>query len=258
MRVAAILGPAANERSVAPFRLRGVELAVAESPAGAEAALIFGGDGTVHRQLRALVETQVPALVVPTGSGNDFAMALGLNRAGDALAAWRKYCSGGGNVRAIDAALITQLEGDPGAPIHYCCVAGLGLDSNANRMANAMPRWLRSHGGYLLAAAWAILTHQVFRLRLRAGGAEGGEPLEVEQACVLAVFANAPSYGGGMKIAPKTQLDDGRLDLVWVRPMGRLRLLGAAPGIFNGKRSEERRVGKECTSWCRSRWSPYH
>ena len=24
------------------------------------------------------------------------------------------------------------------------------------------------------------------------------------------------------------------------------------------KRSEERRVGKECCSWCRSRWSPYH
>ena len=24
------------------------------------------------------------------------------------------------------------------------------------------------------------------------------------------------------------------------------------------KGSEERRVGKECTSWCRSRWSPYH
>ena len=26
----------------------------------------------------------------------------------------------------------------------------------------------------------------------------------------------------------------------------------------NVLRSEERRVGKECTSWCRSRWSPYH
>ena len=23
-------------------------------------------------------------------------------------------------------------------------------------------------------------------------------------------------------------------------------------------RSEERRVGKECPHWCRSRWSPYH
>src|SRR3546814_18767404 len=27
---------------------------------------------------------------------------------------------------------------------------------------------------------------------------------------------------------------------------------------FNGYRSEERRVGKECVSTCRSRWSPYH
>ena len=29
-------------------------------------------------------------------------------------------------------------------------------------------------------------------------------------------------------------------------------------GTFRPDRSEERRVGKECTSWCRSRWSPYH
>ena len=28
--------------------------------------------------------------------------------------------------------------------------------------------------------------------------------------------------------------------------------------VFGYVRSEERRVGKECTSWCRSRWSPYH
>ena len=28
--------------------------------------------------------------------------------------------------------------------------------------------------------------------------------------------------------------------------------------IIVASRSEERRVGKECTSWCRSRWSPYH
>ena len=29
-------------------------------------------------------------------------------------------------------------------------------------------------------------------------------------------------------------------------------------GTLYDCRSEERRVGKECTSWCRSRWSPYH
>src|SRR3546814_13786320 len=32
----------------------------------------------------------------------------------------------------------------------------------------------------------------------------------------------------------------------------------ALPRAFWAKRSEERRVGKECVSTCRSRWSPYH
>ena len=35
-------------------------------------------------------------------------------------------------------------------------------------------------------------------------------------------------------------------------------MAGVAKGIAGLGRSEERRVGKECTSWCRSRWSPYH
>ena len=30
------------------------------------------------------------------------------------------------------------------------------------------------------------------------------------------------------------------------------------PGGASDRRSEERRVGKECTATCRSRWSPYH
>ena len=29
-------------------------------------------------------------------------------------------------------------------------------------------------------------------------------------------------------------------------------------GLCGYRRSEERRVGKECINWCRSRWSPYH
>src|SRR3546814_2570899 len=33
---------------------------------------------------------------------------------------------------------------------------------------------------------------------------------------------------------------------------------GANTGVLGGHRSEERRVGKECVSTCRSRWSPYH
>src|SRR3546814_7676950 len=35
-------------------------------------------------------------------------------------------------------------------------------------------------------------------------------------------------------------------------------LPAAAPDVLGDRRSEERRVGKECVSTCRSRWSPYH
>src|SRR3546814_16141466 len=35
-------------------------------------------------------------------------------------------------------------------------------------------------------------------------------------------------------------------------------LMSAQAFLYNAIRSEERRVGKECVSTCRSRWSPYH
>src|SRR3546814_14321596 len=45
-------------------------------------------------------------------------------------------------------------------------------------------------------------------------------------------------------------------DLGDIDELGRLRITGRAKEQF--KRSAERRVGKECVSTCRSRWSPYH
>src|SRR3546814_6244203 len=51
------------------------------------------------------------------------------------------------------------------------------------------------------------------------------------------------------------QGDVGWAELL-LRSLGRQ--LAAALDIIDAERSEERRVGKECVSTCRSRWSPYH
>src|SRR3546814_9459527 len=46
--------------------------------------------------------------------------------------------------------------------------------------------------------------------------------------------------------------------LVVLDPAVRLHQIGFEAEFDRGGRSEERRVGKECVSTCRSRWSPYH
>ena len=156
MRAAAIFGPNADHRHLRPFQLPGVELVTTADllpDPQFDAALIFGGDGSVHRQLAASVASQVPILCVPTGSGNDFARALGLRTFRHARASWRKFCAGAGNVRSVDAAEITSCPGARDSQLEtrhslYCCVAGAGLDSEINRRANRLPSWLRGHGGY--------------------------------------------------------------------------------------------------------------
>src|SRR5437868_13955641 len=66
-----------------------------------DAALIFGGDGTLNRYLPELIEKQIPFLIVPCGSGNDFARELGIRDHADAARAWRAFRNGGCHVTRV-------------------------------------------------------------------------------------------------------------------------------------------------------------
>ena len=247
MRAAVILGTKATGRDLRPFQFPNVELvAVADLPpeSAFDAALIFGGDGSVHRQLPAAVASQVPVLCVPKGSGNDFARALGLGTSRDALTAWRRFRTGAGNVRAIDVAEISCAAGTQSLPpasrnspltTHhslYCCVAGAGLDSEINRRANTLPAWLRGHGGYVLSLAPALAGFHAPEIGIELCDSDG--PSRIKEPAMLVALANAPSYGHGMRIAPRARMDDGKLDVCFVRRVSKLRLLRLFPVVFSG------------------------
>lgn len=236
MRAVAIFGPNASPNDLQPFHSGDLTIPVAESLGGdADAGLVFGGDGTVHRHLAAFVERKVPMLVVPHGSGNDFAVAVGLRTRDDALAAWKKFQAGAGSIRAVDVGRITPLVEPGAAPAYYCCVAGAGVDSDANRRANAQPAWLRRHGGYTLAALQAIFGFRPLRITVEAAAGPGEPaPPALSEPGWMVAFANAPTYGGGMRIAPRARLDDGKLDVCFLRRTGRLRLLRLFPKVFSG------------------------
>jgi diacylglycerol kinase (ATP) len=109
LRAAAIFGLGSSTKDLKPFQndpdtpwLIGCPSTSNE----ADAILIFGGDGTIHRHLPQLVKLQLPVLVAPRGSGNDFARALNLGSVRDSVAAWGRFLSGKNNVRMIDLGVI--------------------------------------------------------------------------------------------------------------------------------------------------------
>src|SRR6266481_4990094 len=170
MRVAVVLGLGSSTHHLQPFERTSAARWQPGLPArasDADAILVLGGDGTVHRHLTQLVTLQLPVLVVPCGSGNDFARALDLRRIRDSVVAWQEFCSGGLNVRAIDLGVIMPLEPSELQPslaasgpraseshrrrYYFCCIGGVGLDVEVARRANRLPRWVRRLGGYGLS-----------------------------------------------------------------------------------------------------------
>src|SRR6202158_3924894 len=99
MRAAVIFGLGTSPADLKPFQAgsptksKGLQ-GLPASSSDADAILIFGGDGTIHRHLPALVRLQLPVLIVPAGSGNDFARALKLRSMRDSLRVWRDFESG--------------------------------------------------------------------------------------------------------------------------------------------------------------------
>jgi diacylglycerol kinase (ATP) len=228
LMIAALLHPDVSTKAVDRFRTSGVEIRIQDNlqdPTNLSAALIFGGDGTVHRHLSQFHQYKIPTLVVPTGSGNDFANALGIRSVDIALRAWKQFCAEGKNVREIDLGVIRA----GGQETLFCCVAGVGMDAEANARANRMPPWLKSRGGYVLAALQSLIAFKPVEMSIMTEGRE------IRRSAFFIAVGNALSYGGGMKVTPQATLDDGLLDICLVNKMNKLKLLCWVPTIFFGQ-----------------------
>jgi len=246
MRAAAILGLGTSPRNLSQFQEDPSVTWLTGMPANsadADAILILGGDGTIHRHLAELVRLQLPVLVVPCGSANDFARALGFRSVHGAVAAWRNFVATRGNTRQIDLGVIAA-EKDDANRRYFCCVAGVGIDTEIARAANALPRWLRGYGGYALMLPPMLARFKPVIARMTTPGNSSPEFKPI----IVAAFANTPIYGGGMRIAPRAQLDDGLLDLCIVNNMNKLALLTLFPTIYFGRHLSIRQVSYSQTA----------
>ncbi|MEH0168078.1 diacylglycerol kinase family protein [Paucibacter sp. JuS9] len=185
--------------------------------------LVAGGDGTVHQLLPALVERELELALLPGGTGNDLARALGLHGL-DLRAALEKARHG--LAGAMD---LGQVQAD-GRSHFFMSSLALGFDAAVGRRALAAPRWLRGQPRYVWATLAEISRLRRYPLTLHAEG-----QLLHEGEVLFASSLNTESYASGMPVAPGARIDDGRLELVCVGRYGRLGALAAMPALLMGQ-----------------------
>jgi diacylglycerol kinase (ATP) len=187
---------------------------------GAPAIVSLGGDGLVGSCAEGLVGSATVLAVVPAGNGNDFAHSLGLHRKRPFLAL---ECLREGRVRAVDA---VRAEG-PGWERQFVCVGGAGFDSEVNAYANTLKR-LHGAARYVVAVFRTLVRFQPADFTVRVDGEEWRLP------AMMVAVANAPQYGGGMKVCPDAVLDDGLVDVCVVRAIPKRTFVALFPRVFRG------------------------
>jgi diacylglycerol kinase (ATP) len=213
-----------------------LEVAHAALRSKPDALVVVGGDGMVNLGVNLVAGTRVPLAIVPSGTGNDMARGLGIpfddteaaiRLLGETLQA---------QPRVIDAVRIrwTDADGAPGER-RFACALSAGFDAIVNERANLM-RHPKGPSRYILA-----LLAELARLKpVRYRATLDGEVLELD--ALMVSVGNNVSLGGGMRITPDAQLDDGLLDVMIVKPLSRLAFLRIFPSVFKGEHTSDPRV----------------
>lgn len=196
-------------------------LAMLALDAAPDGLVLVGGDGTLSGILDVVCAAGVPVTVVPAGTGNDLARALGLPRT-DVAAAVELALTG--LPRPID---IGEVRTSTGTSL-FLTVAALGFDARVSDRTNRL-RWPSGALRYYLALLIELVRLRPLDFTIRADDG----PVISARGTLVAV-GNTASYGGGMPVCVGAVPDDGTLDVVAVGPLGRLRLVRLFPVLLRG------------------------
>lgn len=198
--------------------------------------VIVGGDGTLNQLLPGLLKGAHSMALVPFGSGNDTARALGLYGL-----SWQKALLHGlnGPVSNIDLGLaefeLDDADGQPPIRKKVCSVPFIssfttGFDSSVGLRAINGPKWLRGLPRYLLATLRELASLRTWQVQvsLDAELVHAGDAL-------FASTLNSRTFGGGMPAVPHARMDDGQLDMLLARQFNVFETLLMLPRLLVGK-----------------------
>jgi len=212
-----------------PFRVErtrglddGVERAL-RAVESSEVPVVVSGDGLVGAIGGAMAGSETPLGLIPGGRGNDLARVLGIPT--DPIEAVAVLAAG--ESRRID---VGEANGK-----RFLGIVSVGFDSECNRLANEV-NFIRSNLVYVYSLFRTLLAWKPARFTIRVGDERtrtSGYSISV---------ANNSTFGGGMRIAPDAELDDGFFDVVTIGEVGKLRFVGNLRKVFRGTHIDEDQV----------------
>lgn len=183
--------------------------------------VISGGDGMVNLGVNLCAGTDLPLGVIAAGTGNDIARELGLPVRNAAEAVERIV---NGRPRRIDLA---RTDLPDGTPRWFAGVLAAGFDAVVNERANTW-RWPKGQMRYNLAILRELPVFRAIPYALTLDG------VRHDTEAMLVAVGNGPSYGGGMKVVPTAEFDDGLLDVLVLSKIAMAEFLRVFPRVFKG------------------------
>lgn len=162
-----------------------------------ELVVVCGGDGTVNFVVNAMKSQGLdPAIgVIPVGTANDFASAIGMDSS--IIGAARQIA--GGKIRRVDCGKVNDR--------YFVNILSFGVLTTTSQHTSDIAKHLIGKLAYLRKGVVDLLNLHHIPLKLRYNG----EEIEVDAAMFLAFNGNS---AGQFKLAPKSNIEDGKLDIL--------------------------------------------
>jgi diacylglycerol kinase (ATP) len=180
---------------------------------GIDAVIVVGGDGMINHVLQILANTEIPLLPIAAGTGNDFVRTLGIPMGINALKLLSHLPA-----EAID---LGRVNGR-----FFANIVSTGFDSLVNERANRMK--MKNRIKYNLAMVIELPLFRPKRYQIEIDGKR------FYSEAMLIAIGNGQSYGGGMRVCPGANLQDGTLDLMILEPVSKLEFLRVFPKVYKG------------------------
>lgn len=183
----------------------------------AEAVAVAGGDGTLNPLISTLIDRQLPLLVLPAGTANDFARSLEMPEKPEELA----ELVTGGEITAVDVGYANDKP--------FLNAASIGMTNTISRLQTEERKGKLGVLSYAVSAFEAGKTSRSF-----IASFEGGK-MRKDMRCIQLLVGNGRFYGGGMTVHADATLTDGLLHLYAAVPRSMFGMAALLPFLRFGR-----------------------